>query len=190
MHGHAGPINQTIAPLVPFIFIGFMGSFAISIASTALANEYVEDSQAKTITVFITVFYALGIILMCMWGCMNEESRKKFGKALYIGMVAAFSFTVVSDIIALVWWQDVQLDSFWEYPKGVSIAHFVITMLFSIGLSVCCAFFPKCMNKSQEDANKQVDVQIKAAQELATQMAAQMGNEMGNANNQAGASPG
>ena len=44
MHGHPGSVNPMLAPLVPFMFIGFMGSFAISIASTALANEYVEDS--------------------------------------------------------------------------------------------------------------------------------------------------
>ena len=148
--GQAFQGNPILGVLLPFMMLGFMGSFAISIASTALANSYVEDSKAKTITVIVTVCYFLGIILMCMWGCMNPESRKKFGKALYIGMVVAFGITVISDIIGFVWWEDVQLDSLWEYPKDVTIAHFVITMLASIGLSVCCAFFPKWVNKSQE----------------------------------------
>lgn len=97
---HGG--NPIVGVLLPFMFMGLMGSFAISIASTVLANSYVDDSQAKTITIVVTVFYFIGIILMCMWGGMNAESRKKFGKALYIGMVAAFTFTVISDIIALI----------------------------------------------------------------------------------------
>ena len=91
--------NPNLGLLLPFMMLGFMGSFAISIASTALANSYIEHSKAKTITVVVTVCYALGLILMCIWGCMNPESRKKFGKA----------------------------NSRREYPKGLTIVHFVIT---------------------------------------------------------------
>ncbi len=122
-----------------------MATTAISIASTALANTYVDESDAKTIPIVVTIFFFLGVVLSCMWLCVNQENRKRFGKAIYIAMAIFFGATFISDIVALSIWADVQLDSLWEYPKDVTIAHFVMTMLASLLLGIGCAFVPKCV---------------------------------------------
>ena len=128
--------------------LGFGGSIALSMASTTLANAYVENDEAKTITRVVTIVYFLGLALMCIIGCLSRENRKKYGKYLYIAMVVAFAATVICDIIALKRWENVELDSTWEYPKEVSIAHFVVTMIASIAFSVMCAFYHKIVKKT------------------------------------------
>ena len=127
--------------------MGLLGSMVISVVSTVLAFQHVEDRPAKAISALVTALYGLGLILMFVWGFMKPPNRKKYGQPLYLGMVSVFGATVISDIIGFVWWEDVELDSLWEYSKGLTIAQFAITMIGSVGLSVCCFFFPKCLNQ-------------------------------------------
>ena len=140
-HMHFNPV---LGPLIPIIFIGVSGTIMLCLTSMSMSSG-VSDTQAWNLTVVVTVFFVVGIVQMCIWGRASEETRKKFGKGLYIGTVAAFSITVICDIIALVRWDDAET----EHPKGVTIAQFVVTMILSVALSVLCAFWPKFMKKSQ-----------------------------------------
>ena len=81
-------------------------------------------------------------------------SRKKIGKVFYLIGAGVFTLTVISDILGLIWWEDVEVDSFNQYDKGVTIAHFVITMVAAVGLSLCCAFFPRCFQESKDQQQR------------------------------------
>ena len=167
-NGSGGQPNPILGICLPFMFMGFIGSVAISIASTALANEYVKnDDEAKNITVAVTVLYFIGVILCFMQLCMNKENKKLHGKKLLIAMIVIFSGVVVSDFIAFSFWSDVQLDSLWEYPKGVTIAHFVITMIAAIGFTLLIIYLPKLVKQNDKDPADQVNVQQQAENSLA-----------------------
>ena len=140
-HMHFNPV---LGPLIPILIIGISLTILLCVTSMSMASG-ASDTRAKNMTIVVTVFFVVGIIVMCIWGRASEETRKKFGKALYIGTVAAFSITVICDIIALVWWDDVETDN----PKGVTTAQFVVKMILSVALSVLCAFWPKFMKKSE-----------------------------------------
>ena len=140
-HMHFNPV---LGPLIPIIFIGVSSIILLCVTSVGMSTG-VSDTRAKNMTIVVAVFFVAGIVVMCIWGRASEETRKKFGKALYIGMIAAFLITVICDILALVWWDDLET----EHPKGVTIAQFVVTMILSVALSVLCAFWPKFMKKSE-----------------------------------------
>ena len=167
--GHAFQGHPILCVLFCLAITGFIGSVGFSLASPALAYHYVEDSEAKSITVVVTVFYFLGIILM--WAMSNLSSCKKNKAALafYILTVAAFTSTVVSDIIAIKRWEKIELDYSYQYPKEVSIIHFAITMIFSIGLAIGFAFFLNCRKKSKNQAGQEDDQQAKPAPEAVSQ---------------------
>ena len=52
--------------------------------------------------IFITLFYAVGVIMGMIWAFISPECRKKHGKGIYISMEVAFCLTVICDIVAIV----------------------------------------------------------------------------------------
>ncbi len=63
----SGKGNRVFARCVVLFSLGYLVMIALSLASTVLANMQADESDAKIITIVVTLFFFSGVIISCVW---------------------------------------------------------------------------------------------------------------------------